>query len=149
VRISGHYVRSEAVRASGNRADDGRSRPPSGGASPILSSFRHVNLPLAPRKAGASRRKPTPARPSTVAREVMNGMEGSDQAITLRRRSTRMRRIDGLRRRAEMVQNPFNHCGVLYPGDDVPGRTNAAERMDARERSPAATRRTAGRTQCR
>jgi hypothetical protein len=88
---------------------DGRSRPPSGGAGPILSSFRHVNLPLAPGKAGASRRKPTAARPWTVARVVKNRTKRSDQAIALQRRAAWVRRIDGLRRMAEMVQNPLNH----------------------------------------
>ena len=85
----------------------GRSRP----------SFRRVNLPLAPRKAGASRRKPTPARPCTVARVVTNRTKRSDQAITLRRRSARMRRIDRLRRVAEMVQNPLEDGGLFNAGD--------------------------------
>lgn len=34
VRIRGHYVRSETVRASGNRADDERCCPLSGGTGP-------------------------------------------------------------------------------------------------------------------
>jgi fumarylacetoacetate (FAA) hydrolase len=45
-----------------NPADDGKSGPPSGGAGPTLSAFRRVNLAVSPRKAGASRRKPTAAR---------------------------------------------------------------------------------------
>ena len=81
------------------------------------SSFRRVKLPLAPGNAGASRRKPTPARPCTVARMVMNRTKQSDQAIALRRRSARMRRIDGLRSVAEMVQNPLDDCGLLNAGD--------------------------------
>ena len=36
-------------------------------AQPEPSSFRRVNPPLSPANAGASRRKPTPARPCTVA----------------------------------------------------------------------------------
>ena len=38
---------------------------------------------------------------------VKNRTKRSDQAIALRRRSARMRRIDRLRRVAEMVQNPL------------------------------------------
>jgi len=87
-----------------------RSRPDPG-------SFRRVNLPLSPENAGASRRKPTPARPCTVARVVKNRTKRSDQAIALRRRSARMRRIDGLRSVAEMVQNPLDDCGLLNAGD--------------------------------
>ena len=48
---------------------------------------------------------------------VMNRTERSDQAIALRRRSARMRRIDGLRRMAEMLQNPLDDCGFLDAGD--------------------------------
>ncbi len=40
-------------------------------------------------------------------------------AIPLRRRSARMRRIDGLRSVAEMVQNPLDDCGLLDAGDDA------------------------------
>ena len=81
------------------------------------SSFRRVKLPLAPGNAGASRRKPTPARPCTVARVVKNRTKRSDQAIALRRRSARMCRIDGLHRMAEMVQNPLDDFGLLNAGD--------------------------------
>jgi len=78
-----------------------------------------VNLPLPPGNAGASRRKPTPARLCTVARLVMNRTKRSDQAIALRRRSARMRWIDGLRSMAEMFQNPFNDRRRLDAGDDA------------------------------
>jgi len=101
------------------RADDGRSRPPLGVAGAILSSFRHVNLPPAPGNAGGSRHQSTPARPCKVARVVMNNSQRSDQAIALRRRAARMRRIDGLRRMAEMVQNPLDDGGFLDAGDDT------------------------------
>ena len=84
---------------------------------PDPSSFRRVNLPLAPGNAGALRRKPTPARPCTVARVVMDRTERSVQAIAPRRRSARMRRIDGLRSVAEMLQNPLDDCGFLDAGD--------------------------------
>ena len=67
-----------------------------------------MNLTLAPENAGASRRKPKTARPCTVARVVMDRTERSDQAVALRQRSARMRRIDGLRSVAEMVQNPLD-----------------------------------------
>jgi len=49
---------------------------------------------------------------------VMNRMERSDQVIALRRRSARMRRIDGLRSVAEMVQNPLDDGRFLDAGDD-------------------------------
>jgi hypothetical protein len=70
-----------------------------------------VNLPRSPENAGASRSKPKTARPCTVARVVMDRTERSHQAVALRRRSARMRRIDGHRRVAEMVQNPLDDCG--------------------------------------
>ena len=82
-------------------------------------SFRRVNLPLSPENAGASRRKPKTARPCTVARVMTNRTKRSDQAIALRRRSARMRRIDGLRRMAEMLQNPLDDGGFLDAGDDA------------------------------
>ena len=95
-RIRGHYVRTEAVGAASGpmTADRGRhlAEPPG------PSSFRRVNPPLAPANADASRRKPTPARPCTVARVVTNRTTRSDQAIALRRRSARRCRIDGLHR---------------------------------------------------
>ncbi|MDH4056092.1 MAG: hypothetical protein OEV58_12005 [Gammaproteobacteria bacterium] len=56
-----------------------------------------MNRPLAPGNAGALRRKPTPGRPCTAARVVMNSTEPSDQAIARRWRSARVCRIDGLR----------------------------------------------------
>ena len=50
---------------------------------------------------------------------------------------------------AEMIQNSLDHCGLLDAGDDVPGRTNAAERMDARERPvTAASPRSVAATAC-
>ena len=49
----------------------------------------------------------------------MNRTERSDQAIALRRRSARMRRIDGLHSMAEMVQNPLDDCGLPDSGDDA------------------------------
>ena len=99
---------------------------------PDPSSFRRVNLPLAPGNAGASRRKPTPARPCTVARVVMNRTEWSDQAIALRRRSARMRRIGGLRSVTEMVQNPLDDCGLLNAGDhpQLPAALSAGLNVD-------------------
>ena len=103
-----------------NPADDGKSGPPSGGAGPTPSSLRHVNLTLAPRKAGASRRKPTPARPCTVAGVVKSRTKRSDQAIALWRPSARMARMcrmDELRSMAEMFKNPLDHCGLLDAGD--------------------------------
>jgi len=102
-----------------------RSRPDPG-------SFRRVNLPLSPENAGASRRKPTPARPCTVARVVKNRTKRSDQAIALRRRSARMRRIDGLRSVAEMVQNPLDDCGFLDAGDhpQLPAALSAGLNVD-------------------
>jgi len=51
-----------------------------------------------------------------VARVVTNRTKRSDQAIALRRRSARMRRINGLRSVAEMVQNPLDDCGFLDAG---------------------------------
>ena len=86
---------------------------------PDPSSLRRVNLPLSPENAGASRRKPTPARPCTVARVVMNRTERSDQAIALWRCAARMRRIDGLGITAEVLENPFNDCWRLDAGDDT------------------------------
>ena len=50
---------------------------------------------------------------------VKNRTKRSDQAIALRRRSARMRRIDRLRSVAEMVQNPLDDCGFLDAGDDA------------------------------
>ena len=50
---------------------------------------------------------------------VKNRTKRSDQAIALRRRSARMRRIDRLHSVAEMVQNPLNHCGFLDAGNDA------------------------------
>jgi len=84
---------------------------------PDPSSFRRVNRPLSPGNAGASPRKPTPARPCTLARLVTNRTKRSDQAIALRRRPARMRRIDGLRSVTEMVQNPLDDGGLLNAGD--------------------------------
>ena len=84
---------------------------------PDPSSLRRANLPLSPENAGASRRKPTTARPRTVARVVKNRTKRSDQAIALWGRSARMRRINGLRSMAEMIQNPLDHCGFLDAGD--------------------------------
>ena len=100
-------------------ATDGKSGPPSGGAGPGPLSFRRANLPLAPGNTGGSRQKPTLAHPCTLARVVMNRTKRSDQAIILRRRSARMRRIDGFRRMAEMVQNPLDDGGFLDAGDDA------------------------------
>ncbi|MDZ7644914.1 MAG: hypothetical protein U5K76_12290 [Woeseiaceae bacterium] len=45
-----------------------------------------------------------------------------------------MRWIDGPGITAEVLENPFNGRRRLNAGDDVQGCTNAAERMDARER---------------
>ena len=103
---------------------------------PDPSSFRRVNLPLAPGNAGGSRRKPTPARPCTVARVVMNRTQWSDQAIALRRRSARMCRIDGLRSMAEMFQNPLNHCGLLDAGDDTQVPTALPAGLDINREHP-------------
>jgi hypothetical protein len=91
-----------------------------------------VNLPLSPENAGASRRKPKTARPCTVARVVMNKTQRSDQAIALRRRSARVRRIDGLRSVAEMVQNPLDDCGFLDAGDhpQLPAALSAGLNVD-------------------
>jgi len=50
---------------------------------------------------------------------MTNRTKRSDQAIALRRRSARMRRINGLLSVAEMVQNPFNDCWRLDAGDDT------------------------------
>jgi hypothetical protein len=95
------------------RADRGRHR-----AEPARTLVvQRVNLPFSPGNTGAARRKPTPARPCRVARVVMNRTEWSDQAIALRRRAAQMRRIDGLRSVAEMVQNPLDDCGLLNAGD--------------------------------
>jgi len=84
---------------------------------PDPSSLRRVIPSLSPGNAGASRHESTPARPCKGARVVKNRTKRSDQAIALRRRSARMRRINGLRSVAEMVQNPLNHCGLLDAGD--------------------------------
>ena len=62
------------------------------------------------------KRKPEPARRATVAR-VAGMASGSEQPIVLGRRPARMCRIDGLRRMAEMIQNPLDHCGFLDAGD--------------------------------
>jgi len=69
------------------------------------------------RKCGASWRKPTPARPCTVARVVTNATKRSDEAVALWRRSARMCRIDRLHSMAEMFQNPLDDCGFLDAGD--------------------------------
>lgn len=84
---------------------------------PDPSSLRRVNPSLSPGNAGASRRKPKPARPCTVARVVTNRTKRSDQAIALRRRSAQTRRINRLRRVAEMAQNPLDDGEVLDAGD--------------------------------
>ena len=86
---------------------------------PDPSSAKRVNLPLSPGNAGASRRKPKPARPCTVARVVTNMTKRSDQEIALGRRPARMCWIDGLRSVAEMFQNPLDDCGFLDAGDDA------------------------------
>lgn len=99
---------------------------------PDPSWFRRVNLSLSPGKADASRRKPKPAHPGTVGRVVMNMTKRSDQAIALRRRSARMRRIDSLRSVAEMVQNPLDDCGLLNAGDhpQLPAALSAGLNVD-------------------
>ena len=48
---------------------------------------------------------------------VTNRTTRSDQAIALRRRAVRMRRIDGLGSVAEMFQNPLDDCRFLDAGD--------------------------------
>ena len=110
----------------------GRSRPDP-------SSCRRVNLPLSPGNAGASRRKPAPARPCAVARVVRNRTKRSDQAIALRRRPTRMCRIDGRGSVAEMFQNPLDDCGLLNAGDhpQLPAAVSAGLNVD-REHPPEA-----------
>ena len=50
-------------------------------------------------------------------RVVTSMRKRSDEAIARRRRSARMRRIDGLRNVAEMVQNPLDDGGLLDAGD--------------------------------
>ena len=99
---------------------------------PDPSSFRRVNLPLSPGNAGASRHESTPARPCKGARVVKNRTKRSDQAIALRRRSARMRRIDRLRSVAEMVQNPLDDCGLLNAGDhpQLPAALSAGLNVD-------------------
>ena len=84
---------------------------------PDPSSFRRVNLAVSHANAGASRRKPTPARPCAVARVVKNGTKRSDQANALRRHAARMCRIDGLSITAEVLENPLDDCGFLDAGD--------------------------------
>jgi hypothetical protein len=80
---------------------------------------QRVNLPFSPGNTGASRRKPTPACPCRVARVVTSMTERSDQAIALRRRAARMRRIDGPGITAEVLENPFNDRRRLNAGDDA------------------------------
>ena len=48
---------------------------------------------------------------------VENWAKRSDQAVALRRRAAWMYQIDGLRRLAEMVQNPLDDGGLLDAGD--------------------------------
>ena len=106
----------------------GRSRPDP-------SSFRRVNLPLSPGIAGTSRRKPTPARPCTMARVVTNMTRRSGQAIALWRCTARMRRIDGLGITAKVLENPFDDCWRLNAGDhpQLPAALSAS--LDNRPRS--------------
>ena len=83
------------------------------------ASFRHVNLPLSPGNASASRRKPTPARSRAVARVVTSMTKRSDQAIALRRRAARMRRVDAPGITAKVPEKPFNNRRRLDAGDDT------------------------------
>jgi hypothetical protein len=95
-----------------------------------------VNFLLSPENAGASRRKPKTARPCTLGRVVTNRMKRSDQAIALRRRSARMRRIDRLRGVAEMVQNPLDDSGLLNAGDDAQAATALLAGLDVNREYP-------------
>ena len=63
---------------------------------------------------------------------VKNRTKRSDQAIALRRRLARMRRIDGLRRVAEMAQNPLDDGGFLDAGDHplLPAALSAGFNVD-------------------
>ena len=67
-----------------------------------------------------------------MARVVTNRTKRSDQAIALGRRSAPMRRINGLRSVAEMVQNPLDDCGFLDAGDhpQLPAALSAGLNVD-------------------
>ena len=82
---------SERAETGPLRVD--RGRHPAVPARPLVVQARESSP--TPGNASASRRQPTPARPCTVARVVTNTTKRSDKAIALRRRTARMRRIDG------------------------------------------------------
>ena len=67
---------------------------------------------------------------------VKNRTKRSDQAIALRRRSARMRRIDRLRSVAEMVQNPLDDRGLLDAGDDAQAATALLAGLDVNLEHP-------------
>ena len=126
---------SERAEAGCNQAAILRSRPDP-------SSVRRLNPRPSPGKAGASRRKPRPARPCAVARVVTNRTKRSDQAIALRGRSARMRRINGLRSVAEMVQTPLDDAQAKHSdqsdhhsGDSHIGELNAENKGVAGKQS--------------
>jgi hypothetical protein len=126
---------SEPAETGPLRAD--QDRHPAEPARPLV--VQRVNLPFSPGNTGASRRKPKPARSRAVARVVTSMTERSGAAIALRRRTARMRRIDGPGITAEVLENPFNDRRCLDAGDDTQPAAALSAGLDIdREHPPEA-----------